>query len=65
MVAKAALAVVCGVLGTVLLSEALHWRASKMFLGKGPVPGRGALVVLGFPARRDGRCTPSRNGAST
>ncbi len=32
---KAALTVVCAVLGTVLLSEALHWRASKMFLEQG------------------------------
>lgn len=55
---KAALTVVSGVLGTVLLSEALHWRASKTFLGKGHVPGRCARVVLGFPARRDGRLHP-------
>ncbi len=55
---KAALALVSGALGTVLLAEALHWRASKRFLGGGQVRGRGALVVLGFPARRDGRLHP-------
>ena len=55
---KAALAVVSGALGTVLLSEALHWRASRRFLGRGHAPGRCALVVLGFPARRDGRLHP-------
>ena len=62
---KAALTVVSGALGTVLLSEALHWRASKRFLGRGHAPGRSALIVLGFPARRDGNSTPSRNGALT
>ena len=56
--AKAALIVVSGAMGTVLLSEALHWRASKRLLHKGPVPGRCALIVLGFPARRDGRLHP-------
>jgi vancomycin permeability regulator SanA len=55
---KAALTVVSAVLGTVVLSEALHWRASKMFLSKEHVAGRCALIVLGFPARRDGRLHP-------
>jgi len=55
---KAALTVLSGVLGTVLMSEALHWRASKRFLSAGHVPGRCALIVLGFPARRDGRLHP-------
>ena len=49
---------VCGAIGTVLLSEALHWRASKRYLGNGPVPGPCALIVLGFPARRDGKLHP-------
>ncbi len=56
--AKAVLTVVFGALGAVVLSETLHWRASKKFLGKGNLTGRGALVVLGFPARRDGRLHP-------
>jgi uncharacterized SAM-binding protein YcdF (DUF218 family) len=55
---RAALIVVCGALGTVLLAEALHWRASKRFLAKENVPGRSALIVLGFPARRDGSLHP-------
>jgi vancomycin permeability regulator SanA len=50
--------VVCGALGTVLLSEVLHWRASKRYLAKDNMPGRCALIVLGFPARRDGRLHP-------
>ena len=56
--ARAALTVVVAALGTVLLSEALHWRASKRYLAKGNLPGRCALIVLGFPARRDGRLHP-------
>jgi uncharacterized SAM-binding protein YcdF (DUF218 family) len=55
---KAALTLSCGALGVVFLSEALHWRASKKFLGAGHEAGRGALVVLGFPARRDGSLHP-------
>ncbi|MGD0808591.1 MAG: YdcF family protein [Acidimicrobiales bacterium] len=58
VVAKAALALFCALLGAVVLSEVLHWRASKRFLGSGHVPGRSALIVLGFPARRDGRLHP-------
>jgi uncharacterized SAM-binding protein YcdF (DUF218 family) len=55
---KGALALVSCAVVTVLLSEALHWRASKSYLAKGNVPGSCALIVLGFPARRDGRLHP-------
>ena len=48
----------CGAVGAVLLSETLHWRASKRFLAKENVPGGCALIVLGFPARRDGSLHP-------
>lgn len=44
--------------GLLAASEGLHWRASRRFLGAGPrpAPGRGteAVLVLGYPARRDG-----------
>lgn len=47
-------------LGTVLVSEAAHWRASKRQLPPGRRTARGplALVVLGYPARHNGCLHP-------
>jgi uncharacterized SAM-binding protein YcdF (DUF218 family) len=43
-------------------SEWLHWQASRRYLGDGPAPppGRGseAVIVLGYPARRNGQTNP-------
>ncbi len=40
-------------------AELLHWRASRSDrVHRVPLPGRTAIVVLGFPSRRDGRLHP-------
>jgi DUF218 domain len=46
----------------VAAAEFLHWRASRRDLGAGPHPGPGsgseAVIVLGYPAKADGRPHP-------
>jgi DUF218 domain len=46
--------------GVVLCSELAHWWASKRHLpsGGGPADGSLALIVLGYPAKRDGGLHP-------
>jgi uncharacterized SAM-binding protein YcdF (DUF218 family) len=51
-----------GALLTVAAAEWLHWNASRRYIGPGPGPGPGrgseAVIVLGYPARRNGRTHP-------
>ena len=51
-----------GALLTVAAAEWLHWRASRRYLGSGQPAAGGdgseAVIVLGYPPRRDGQVHP-------
>lgn len=55
-------ALLAAALAPVAVAEFLHWRASRHALGAGPHPGPGAgseaVIVLGYPARTNGRLHP-------
>lgn len=56
--ARTAFVAAFGAVATIALAECLHWRASRKYLPEQPPSGRCALIVLGFPSRRNGSLHP-------